>query len=449
MDGGMAGRDSFVLALVDRKLGISVVVTMLSLLLVIRVQNMNWALVLAVNLFAAVCLLRLAVALLRLPALRALYSCQPWASAPWTVPAAAWEIAVGLLVPKHGRAVFFSFCLPPLPLPSLQDTLSRHVASLEGLLPANEFARVQQCADKLRARDGAVLQRALQEGARGTTHGWLAPWERRRLASQESNAAGRYYLLDGVRVPAEASGQQATRAASLVAGLLEFRSMVRRREVPARGFMKRFTDLPKSVPRCMWVYETLFNTSLVPCETGYRVVTRSWKECDEFILIFCRGQAYTIEVDASAVVLKEQFDRVLALSKRDARKPKGPLCVESVSRLRRDQAAIARRVIESSEDTANLLETASFTVSLDVCDCQNFSQQAFLAITGDSAQEHPGSGRWLESPFTLVVSPNGRASLACVAPMAERSAASHMWEFALAQEVYPLQGVAISSECLF
>lgn len=205
-------RYTLVTAVADRRFFTHSVMLMGASLIMVKVasygQSMFWLVRYFSLFFTLFCFARVAINVARPVILKALFLRQPWATAPNANVTMAWELSVGLLLPKKGvagKAPLFSYCLPELPLPSLDDTLSRHVSSLSALLPPDRFLKVEAAAKALAGDRGGALQRALRRGQSGD-EGWLAPWLQRRFSVQASNHGGRFYLLDSMVLPGEGAG---------------------------------------------------------------------------------------------------------------------------------------------------------------------------------------------------------------------------------------------------
>uniref|UniRef100_A0A1I7XB84 Carnitine O-palmitoyltransferase n=1 Tax=Heterorhabditis bacteriophora TaxID=37862 RepID=A0A1I7XB84_HETBA len=155
----------------------------------------------------------------------------------------------------------FQGALPHLPLPSLDETVERHLLSMKPILSEEEYKELEYLSEKFRKGVGRRLQRYL------TLKSWLSTnyvtdwWEEFVYMRQRSPIMinSNYYGFDTLNE--HPTDNQAARAANVTWSALQFRRQVERQEVTP------FSISPRTkVPFCTMQYERLFNSCRVPGE---------------------------------------------------------------------------------------------------------------------------------------------------------------------------------------
>jgi carnitine O-acetyltransferase len=206
-------------------------------------------------------------------------------SVHWTVP---------------GRTTFaLQSSLPPLPLPSLDETIARYLKSVTPLLSSAELAHTTALAEAFVRGEGAQLQAALQARAagccaeRGYPHvHWLEEWwDRYAYLSDRTPLPVRYNifgtLFGGQGTPD--GGGRLRRAAQLLRGAALFYLQLR-----AEAISPDSLDTKGSIPLCMFQFRRLFGSSRVPGEAEDCITTAAGPI--SHVAVLCRGRAWSLRI---------------------------------------------------------------------------------------------------------------------------------------------------------
>lgn len=206
-------------------------------------------------------------------------------SVHWTIP---------------GRTTFaLQASLPPLPLPSLDETIARYLESCAPLLSSAELAHTTALAEAFVRGEGAQLQAALEARAagccaeRGYPHvHWLEEWwDRFAYLSDRTPLPVRYNifgtLFGGQGTPD--GGGRLHRAAQLLrsAGLFYL-------QLRAEAISPDSLDTRSNIPLCMFQYRRLFGSSRVPGEAEDCISTVAGPICH--VAVFCLGRAWSLRI---------------------------------------------------------------------------------------------------------------------------------------------------------
>jgi carnitine O-acetyltransferase len=187
--------------------------------------------------------------------------------------------------------------LPKLPIPSLESTAEKYLASLRPLQGPREHAETQAAVQDFLKQDGPELQERLQQYAEGKTSYIEQFWYDSYLNYDNPVVLNLnpFFLLEDDPTPAR--NNQVTRAASLVVSALEFVRAVRREELPP--------DTVKGRPLDMYQYSRLFGTARVPTHNGCQI---EQDPDSRHIVVLCHGQFYWFDVldDNSDLIMTEK-----------------------------------------------------------------------------------------------------------------------------------------------
>ena len=147
--------------------------------------------------------------------------------------------------------------LPTLPLPSVKDTLKRHLASIEPLTDAAEYQKFVQLSQEFESTIGNRLQRWLLLKWI-TSDNYVSDWWEEYVYLRGRSPIminSNYYSLDSMaKCP---TSDQAARAGNIVHLAFQFRRQLQKQELTP-------IILQNVVPMCSNQYERFFNTSRIP-----------------------------------------------------------------------------------------------------------------------------------------------------------------------------------------
>lgn len=169
-----------------------------------------------------------------------------------------WATAINALLIGNKPSLFsFQKSLPRLPVPSVNETLTRYLNSIRPILNVEQYKRMQELAADFEETIASKLQRYLVLKSWKSSNYVSDWWEDfvylrgRTPLMINSN----YYCLD---VIADLDSEiQSARAAVYVYLMLRFRQWIDRQELQP-------IMIQNIVPICSWQYKRTFNTTRVP-----------------------------------------------------------------------------------------------------------------------------------------------------------------------------------------
>ncbi|CEG38666.1 carnitine o-acetyltransferase [Plasmopara halstedii] len=303
------------------------------------------------------------------------------------------------------RTMQFQEGLPPLPLPSLEQTLERYVKSCEPLLTASELDHTKAvCHDFLRGV-GPQLQAILQERA-DAERNWIEEWWETFAYMQPRYPSAIninwYGVLPGNWGSRDMS--QCEAASIFTYAILKFRKNLLDEKYPPEKMLGR--------PLCMYTYSRMFNTCVIPGEDCDEMV--SYPHDAKHIIVLRNNCMWAVQVftsagdDVSLADILRQFELVreeaTGLFDLERYPPVSVLTSEN-----RTNWAKARAHIISLDDinrqSFDLIERALFCVALDESSASTYDEIARNCLLGD------GRNRWYDKPFTLIIHENARGGV--------------------------------------
>ncbi|KAF9438668.1 Carnitine O-acetyltransferase mitochondrial [Entomortierella beljakovae] len=300
--------------------------------------------------------------------------------------------------------------LPSLPIPPLDQTLTRYLESIRPLTTDEEYERISRAVVKLKETgQGDILNQRLQDHAqqckeRGTS--WLAEWwdDWAYFTHRDSSTFFVNYYFgfqDDPRMPT-----QTARAALLITLALEFRQLIATRTLTP--------DMARDSPFCMNMYNYLFNYSRLsgsPADAAVGFPT----ETNNHICIVRNGKFYIFETlhipskPSSVLSTREimiQLERVKKMADDDV---SFVPAVGILSTGQRDQAAKDRAILfeahASNKAHMAKIDSSMFVLCLDSTSPSSIEGFSRALWHGD------GASRWFDKCFQLIVFANGRAGM--------------------------------------
>lgn len=293
--------------------------------------------------------------------------------------------------------------LPSLPVPRLEESVARYLASVRPLVDDATYQDVEAAADELLRPEGIgrKLQNALEARA-ALRDNWLSGWweDVAYLSYPESLVVNSSI---GISTDArDAPGDQAMRAAQLTGGTLDFYLAI-----------ENETLLPE-VQRDgssfdMSLLKRFFATTRYPGTDRDRIATFGGGQ-SRHVVVIRRHRFYDLEViDASGHRISDgdlmvQFARIIEAA--DAAPEVPPIGVLTAAR--RPDWARARDRLASDPDNRlclDRIDKALFLVCLDSDPAPTFEDLARAGLHGQKGN------RWHDKSFHLVIDPQGRFTL--------------------------------------
>ena len=222
----------------------------------------------------------------------------------------------------------FQESLPRLPVPTLEETASRYLKTLQPLLTPEELKNTTAAVQEF-IKPGGVgreLQKKLEAKAKDpNVKNWMIDWWNFSAYLGYRDPVVPYVSYFYSYKDDKKRRDQAARAAAITTGALSFKDMV------DKGTLE--PEYMKKVPMCMDSYQYMFNCCRIP-EKPADFPRKFASEENKHLVVVRKGQFYKVmhEVDGkqlSTRELEEQFRRVLELAKGKSVPPVGALTSEN------------------------------------------------------------------------------------------------------------------------
>ncbi|ETV95542.1 hypothetical protein H310_10986 [Aphanomyces invadans] len=295
--------------------------------------------------------------------------------------------------------------LPPLPLPSLEQTIAAYIKSCEPMLTPSELEHTKGVCHDFLHGVGPQLQAILEERA-ASEKNWLEEWwETFAYMKPRYPSAiniNWYGVVPGTWGPREMSQSEA--AAIFTVALLQYRKEYLAETIPPEKMMGR--------PLCMHQYTRFFNSCVIPGE-----------DCDE-IEVYEHNQRHIVILRNNCMwvldVLDEQgnslalpdlvnaFEAVRAEATGLFDLERYPPVSVLTSENRTNWAKARTYLIQldaRNKQSLEIIQKALFVVALDETSPANSEQVAQNCLLGD------GRNRWYDKPVVLVVHENARTGI--------------------------------------
>uniref|UniRef100_A0A8C2KUV1 Carnitine O-acetyltransferase n=1 Tax=Cyprinus carpio TaxID=7962 RepID=A0A8C2KUV1_CYPCA len=286
--------------------------------------------------------------------------------------------------------------LPKLPVPPLQQTCSRYLASLEPLISAEEMTHTRELMDEF-LRPGGIgerLQKSLERRARKTEN-WVSRFAWLFLA---------YALL--------MHSLDYRFAAKLIAGVLDFKSMIDSHTLPVEYLGGK--------PLCMDQYYQVLSSCRIPGPKRDTVVNYAvGKTPPTHITVVHNFQFFVLDVynsDGSPLTVDQlyvQLEKIWNSSLQSNKEPVGIL----TSNHRNTWGKAYNNLIKdkTNKESVRAIQKSIFTVCLDapkprVSDEMYFNKVAAQMLHGGGSRWNSGN-RWFDKTLQFIVGEDGSCGL--------------------------------------
>ncbi|KAF9159671.1 hypothetical protein DFQ26_006299 [Actinomortierella ambigua] len=322
--------------------------------------------------------------------------------------------------------------LPKLPVPTLQETLTKYLQTIEPFLSREEHAKNEALAqDFMRPGGlGEKLQQRLLDVDRAAANNWLDDtwwiqkayheWREPLLVNSNWYILMRHDRNHTYPLPEQAllpvreglegrfSTFQVKRAAHVTQQLLDFCDDLNAERVPA--------EMTRAGPLCMHQYSQLIGQTRIPQHGCDRMVHVPFPNLARHIVLIVDDQLFKIDVYSTEGKrlldgdIERQFLLALdQLTKIEASAPIGLLTCDH-----RDAWAVAREhlLTVDSQNRASLetIESALFCVTLDSREAATVVDHAtdLAAWAKFGMHGHGGHNRWCDKSLNLVFERDGK-----------------------------------------
>ncbi|XP_075443546.1 peroxisomal carnitine O-octanoyltransferase isoform X2 [Ascaphus truei] len=308
------------------------------------------------------------------------------------------------------RTFQYQDSLPPLPVPLLEESLSKYCDAVKPFLNQEEYEQTYKIVKHFEHGVGKELHQKLLERAR-VKKNWLEEWWLKaayldvRMPSQINvNFGGPAPYLEHYWVPKE--GTQLDRGCIAVWYTLTYWDLIRREKLPVHK--------SGNTPLDMSQFQKMFNTCKIPGITSDSIANyfKSEKEgsCPTHLIVMSRGRIFTVEAVHEGQILTppEILRHLEYIQNRCHNEPNG-IGLGALTTEERTRWALTREhLINLDPKNASHLEkiqSSLFVVSLDdACPYgtpEDYSQITFLALTGDPTI------RWGDKSYNCIIWSNG------------------------------------------
>ncbi|RWS22607.1 carnitine O-palmitoyltransferase 1: liver isoform-like protein, partial [Leptotrombidium deliense] len=342
-----------------------------------------------------------------------------------------WVFLVRSLTKQKPLLYSYQASLPRLPLPSVNDTVTRYLRSVRPLCKTDEdYDRIEKLAQGFQDGIAKKLQRYLMLKSWWASN-YVSDWWEEYVYLRGRTALmvnSNFYGIDALCM--QPTNKQTSRAANLVHCAFLFRRSIDRQEL--KPILVQ--DL---VPLCSWQYERMFNTVRVPGIETDKLVHYS---DSQHIVVLHKGKYYKVDCYYKGRLLypkelERTLDKVVAdesLALPGEEHLGALTATDRVTWAKVRQEYFAKGINKISLD---IIEKAAFVLVLED---KNFEfdpeDRTKLDRYGQLMLHGTGHDRWYDKSFNLVIGKNGRAGFNCEHSWADAPIIAHLWEFALSYD---------------
>ncbi|XP_069815587.1 peroxisomal carnitine O-octanoyltransferase [Dendropsophus ebraccatus] len=314
------------------------------------------------------------------------------------------------------RTFQYQDSLPPLPVPPLEDSLSKYCESVKPFLNEEEYKRTCRIVRDFGNGIGRDLHQKLLERAR-TRRNWLEEWWLNaayldvRMPSQLNvNFGGPTSYLEHYWPPK--MGTHLERGSIATWFTLKYWDLIRREKLAVHK--------AKNSPLDMFQFRNLFNTCKVPGATRDKIChyfkTESEGSCPSHLIAMCRGRIFSFEaVHNDQILSPPEILRQLSYIDNICRSGRDGVGLSALTTEERTRWAQSREHLISL-DPKNLshlerIQSALFVVSIDE-DCPQGSPEDYSQITRAALAGDP-TVRWGDKSYNFLIWRSGVFGSTC------------------------------------
>ncbi|KAM9302989.1 peroxisomal carnitine O-octanoyltransferase isoform 1-T1 [Morus bassanus] len=321
-----------------------------------------------------------------------------------------------VLESSEERTFQYQDSLPSLPVPPLDESLSKYLDSVKPFLNQEEYQRTEDIVKKFENGIGKELHQKLLERAK-TRRNWLEDWWLNvayldlRISTQiHCNMGGPGPFIEHCWPPKE--GTQIERACVNIWHTLKYWDLLRTEKVAVQRSGTAVLDMNQ--------LRMLFCTCKIPGVTRDSIVsyfkTEAEGECPSHLIVLCRGRIFAFDAihEGNMVTPPEIFRQLTYIQKRCHSEPDGPGLAALTSNERTKWAELREYLINLDPKNLTLLEKIQrslFVVCLDDASPhatpEDYTEIARLGLTGDPTV------RWGDKSYSNIFFSNGTCSAFC------------------------------------
>ncbi|KAI9496838.1 acyltransferase ChoActase/COT/CPT [Zychaea mexicana] len=313
-----------------------------------------------------------------------------------------------------GKTFQYQSKLSKLPIPDLQGTIKRYLASVKPLQTPQEFEKTKAAADLFLNDEGLELNEELKKYAADKMSYIEEFWYDSYLQTTDPVVLNLnpFFLLEDDPTPQR--NDQVVRAASLICSTLTFIEALRAKTLEP--------DVFRGTPLCMSQFTRLFATSRVPTDNGCYIAPA---EESRHIVVMVHSQCYHFEVfdehGEVALTEKEIASNLRAIIRDAAQIPVTEIAKNAIGVLttenRRNWARLRTELQNDpvNKDALQVVDTALFVVCLDHVTPSTIADLSTNMLCGTYKLDHglqvgTCTNRWYDK-LQIIVCKNGSAGI--------------------------------------
>ncbi|NWS29424.1 OCTC octanoyltransferase, partial [Polioptila caerulea] len=321
-----------------------------------------------------------------------------------------------VLESSEERTFQYQDSLPSLPVPPLDESLSKYLDAVKPFLNEEEYQRTEDIVKKFENGIGKELHQKLLERAK-MRRNWLEDWWLNvayldlRISTQiHCNMGGPGPYIEHCWPPKE--GTQIDRACINIWHTLKYWDLLRTEKVAVERSGSTVLDMNQ--------FRMLFCTCKIPGLTrdslGSYFKTEAEGECPSHLTVLCRGRVFAFDAmhEGSMLTPPEIFRQLTYIQKRCYSEPDGPGLAALTSNERTKWAELREYLIHLDPKNLALLEKIQrslFVVGLDDSSPhatpEDYTELTRLGLTGDPTV------RWGDKSYNSIFFSNGTCSAFC------------------------------------
>ncbi|XP_005153004.2 peroxisomal carnitine O-octanoyltransferase [Melopsittacus undulatus] len=321
-----------------------------------------------------------------------------------------------VLASTEERTFQYQDFLPSLPVPPLDDSLSKYLDAVKPFLNEEEYQRTENIVKKFKNGIGKELHEKLLERAK-TRRNWLEDWWLNvayldlRISTQiHCNMGGPCPYIEHCWPPKE--GTQIERACVYTWNILKFWELLRTEKVPVERSLDEVLDMSQ--------FRMLFCTCKIPGVTrdsiSHCFKTETEGECPSHLVVLCRGRVFAFDAlhEGNMLTPPELSRQLTHIQKTCHSEPDGPGLAALTSWERTKWAELREYLINLDPKNLTHLEKIQrslFVICLDDCSPhatpEDYTEVTKMGLTGDPTV------RWGDKSYSCIFFSNGTCSAFC------------------------------------
>uniref|UniRef100_A0A8D1TRY8 carnitine O-palmitoyltransferase n=1 Tax=Sus scrofa TaxID=9823 RepID=A0A8D1TRY8_PIG len=344
-----------------------------------------------------------------------------------------WMMMVRVFSGRKTMLYSFQTSLPRLPVPAVQDTVSRYLESVKPLMKEAEFKRMTALAQDFAVSLGPRLQWYLKLKSWWATN-YVSDWWEEYIYLRGRGPLmvnSNYYAMVSPAAPRPAVAS--SRPCGLPGDPLP-RGLLCPSQSPIL--------LGSTVPLCSAQWERMFNTSRIP---GEETDTIQHLQDSKHIVVFHRGRYFKVWLYYDGRLLKpreieQQMQRILD----DPSEPQpGEAKLAALTAGDRVPWAKCRQAYfghGKNKQSLDAVEKAAFFVTLDETEQGYRKEDPDRSMDGYAKSLLHGQcfDRWFDKSFTFIVFKNGKMGMNAEHSWADAPIVAHLWEYVMSIDSFQL-----------